>query len=206
MNQLSKEKRLNLFRKILIFWTLFIGLGAIAGGIGMEVDPSGKVLGMDQMLPYFKVLPFASSLFQDLVFPGIALIIVNGISNLTASVFLFLKKKTGYILGLIFGITLMMWICIQFVILPVNFLSTIYFFFGLFQAITGVACLIFLKQTKFVFNKEDYKNIKEDSKTIVLYFSRMGYVRKKAYEIADSLSSSIEEIFTPENTSNTLGF
>ena len=31
----------------------------------MLLDPSGRALGMDAMLPYFQVLPFADVLFTD---------------------------------------------------------------------------------------------------------------------------------------------
>ena len=51
----------------------------------MLVDPSGKVMGMDAMLPYFQVLPFADVLFRNLTFSDIALLIVNGLTNLTAA-------------------------------------------------------------------------------------------------------------------------
>lgn len=57
---------------------------------------------------------FSEILFQDLTFSGIALLIVNGITNIVASIFLFLNKKIGAILGGIFGVTLILWICIQF--------------------------------------------------------------------------------------------
>lgn len=109
----------------LLFWTLFIGIGAVAGASGMLLDPSGKAMGMDAMLPYFQVMPLAECLYQDFLFPGIALLIVNGLTNLTAAVLLLLKKKIGVVLGGVFGITLMLWICIQFVIFPLNFMSTI---------------------------------------------------------------------------------
>lgn len=46
-------------RRILVFWTLFIGIGAVGGAAMMLLDPSGKTMGMDGMLPYFQVLPFA---------------------------------------------------------------------------------------------------------------------------------------------------
>ena len=36
-----------------------------------------------------------------------------------------------------FSVTLMLWICIQFYIFPLNFVSTIYFLFGFTQAATG---------------------------------------------------------------------
>ena len=135
----KKNSRFDTARKWLIFWTLFIGIGAVAGGLGMIVDPSGKAMHMDAMLPFFQVLPFADVLFQDFLFSGFALLVVNGLTNLTAAVLLFRKKKIGVILGGIFGVTLMLWICIQFYMFPLNFMSSIYFVFGLCQAITGYA-------------------------------------------------------------------
>ena len=100
------KSRYKTARRLLIFWTLFIGLGAVAGASGMLLDPTGKAMGMDSMLPYFQKLPFADVLFQDYVFPGIALLIVNGISNLTAAALLFAGKKSGVFLGGLFGVTI----------------------------------------------------------------------------------------------------
>ena len=60
-----KESRFNTARRLLIFWTLFIGTGALAGGVGMLVDPTGKAMGMDEMLPFFKKLPFPVDHFPD---------------------------------------------------------------------------------------------------------------------------------------------
>ena len=88
----------------------------------MLLDPSGKAMGMDAMLPYFQVLPLAEYLYQDSTFPGIALLIVNGLTNLTAAVLLLRKRKSVVVLGGVFGVTLMLWICIQFVIFPPNFM------------------------------------------------------------------------------------
>ena len=121
----------------MIFWTSFIGIGAVAGGLSMIIDPSGKTLHMDAMLPFFQKLPFADVLFQNFLFSGIALLIVNGLTNLTAAVLLLRKKPLGVLLGGFFGITLMLWIGIQFYMLPLNFMSTAYFIFGLCQAVTG---------------------------------------------------------------------
>ncbi len=125
--------------RILLFWTLFIGVGAVAGAAGMLLDPSGRALGMDAMLPYFQVLPFADVLFRDLTFSGWALLIVNGLTNLTAASLLLAKRNAGITLGGLFGVTLMLWICIQFYMFPPNFMSTIYFMFGFAQAAPGRA-------------------------------------------------------------------
>ena len=141
-------KRYDTARRWLIFWTLFIGVGAVAGGLSMILDPSGKTLHMDGMLPYFQVLPFAKTLFQDFLFSGFALLIVNGLTNLTAAVLLLRRKKLGVILGGIFGVTLMLWICIQFYIFPLNFMSTAYFIFGLCQALTGYVAWRRLRQAE----------------------------------------------------------
>ena len=61
----------------------------------MLLDPSGRALGMDAMLPYFQVLPFADVLFRDLTFSGWALLIVNGLTNLTAAGLLLAEKRAG---------------------------------------------------------------------------------------------------------------
>lgn len=134
---MKMKLRYDTARKWLIFWTLFIGIGAVAGGVSMIVDPSGRTLHMDGMLPYFQVLPFADVLFQDLLFSGFALLIVNGVTNLVAAALLLRRKRLGVILGGIFGVTLMLWICIQFYMFELNFMSTSYFVFGACQAATG---------------------------------------------------------------------
>ena len=141
-------KRYDTARRWLIFWTLFIGVGAVAGGLSMILDPSGKTLHMDGMLPYFQVLPFARTLFQDILFSGFALLIVNGLTNLTAAVLLLKRKRLGVILGGVFGVTLMLWICIQFYMFPLNFMSTAYFIFGLCQALTGYVAWRRLRQAE----------------------------------------------------------
>lgn len=131
---MQTKSRYQTARRILLFWTLFIGVGAAAGAAGMLLDPSGKAMGMDAMLPYFQVLPFADVLFRGLTFSGWALLIVNGLTNLTAASLLLAKRNAGITLGGLFGVTLMLWIRIQFYMFPPNFMSTIYFMFGFAQA------------------------------------------------------------------------
>lgn len=172
----------------------------------MIADPSGKAMGMDGMLPYFKVLPFSDVLFEDLLFSGIMLLIVNGITNLTAATLLFLKRKSGIICGTIFGVTLMAWIVIQFVMFPFNFMSTTYFIFGFLQFVTGYACFVRYSQAQFTFNASDYLNIGADKTKLVIYFSRLGYTKKLAYEIANEQGAVVYEITTKEKIDGTRAF
>jgi len=204
MNAIQKEKRLTIARRILIFWTLFIGVGALFGGISMIISPSGELLQMAPLLPYFQILPFADVLFQDFLFPGFMLILVNGISNLIAFVFLLFRKKSGYILGTVFGFTLMAWIVIQFVIFPPNFMSILYFIFGFLQAADGFACLIFRKQTRF--KEEPAPSFEGSNGALVLSFSRMGYSRSIAFRLAEKEKAAVEELLTDEPTGGTAGF
>ena len=193
-------------RRWLLFWTLFIGIGAVAGAVGMLVDPSGRALGMDAMLPYFQVLPFAEVVFQNFTFSGWALLIVNGLTNLTAAALLLARKRAGAVLGGVFGVTLMLWICIQFYIFPPNFMSTIYFLFGLAQAATGWAACVFQKQEAFRFDPADYPHVGTNPRQLVVYFSRMGYGRRLAYERAERTGAAVYEIRAAERTEGTLGF
>ena len=106
-------------------------------------------------------------------------------------------------MGTIFGFTLMLWISIQFVIFPYNVLSTSYFIFGILQLIAGYITYVFYLQSKFKFNINDYDNIGTNKKVCVVYFSRMGYTKKVAYEIANKEGADIIELKTTEKTTNT---
>ena len=205
----SNEKTYSRYRparRALLFWTVFIGIGAVAGASAMLIDPSGGLMGMDAMLPYFQKLPFAEIVFQDFVFSGISLLIVNGISNLTAAGLLIANKRIGAVLGGVFGITLMLWICIQFYMFPLNFMSTAYFIFGFIQAITGYMTVVFYDQEHFTVSESDYPNIGSDPTKLVVYFSRMGYTKKRALEAADRTGAEIYEVRAAERTRGTLGF
>ncbi len=193
-------------KKALMFWCLFVSIGAIYGSTLMFINPTGKLLGMEELLPYFKVLPFSDKLFQNYIFSGISLLIVNGISNLIAFYYLLKNKKAGIILGSIFGFTLMLWITIQFIILPLNVLSISFFIIGIIQLLTGYMTLVFYLQENFKIDLKKYKNIGKNKDYIVVYFSRMGYTKKIAYEKANELGADILELTTLEHTENTTGF
>ena len=61
-------------------------------------------------------------------------------------------------------------------------MSTSFFIFGAVQAATGYAAWVFSKQENFHVSLTDYPNIGTNEKRLVVFFSRMGYVRKIAYK------------------------
>lgn len=54
--------------------------------------------------------------------------------------------------------------------------------------------------------KSDYPNIGTNPKRLVVYFSRMGYVKKQAMEEANRTGAALYEIRSTEHTEGTLGF
>ena len=99
MKEKQKKSRLKPTRIALLFWCLFIGIGAVVGSVCMLIRPDGSLLQMQNMLPYFRKLPLADILYQNYIFPGVALLIVNGLTNLTAAVLLFRKNPLGIRFG-----------------------------------------------------------------------------------------------------------
>ena len=129
---------LKIIRYISIFWSLFIGIGALGGSTMMFIDPSGKMWwDMDLMLSDIQKLPFSDIFFQNFIFPGIALLLVNGITNFSSFFLICIKHRYAALSAIFCGIILMLWITVQFVIWSFNFMSNLYFVFGLIQAFTG---------------------------------------------------------------------
>jgi len=151
--------RIKKFRSLSIFWSLFIGIGALWGSTMMFTDPSGKMWNMDIILPYFQKLPLAHIFFQNFIVPGIALLFVNGITNLISFVLIYKKHRYAALSVMFCGIILMLWLTVQFVIFPFNLLyaTFLYFIFALLQAWTGYR----------YWKKEDRKTVRpQDCKTV----------------------------------------
>ena len=135
--ELSKKITLKRLRSFSIFWSLFIGIGALWGSIMMFTDPLGKFFGMYPLLPGFQKLPFSDIFFQNFIFPGIALLLVNGITNFISFFLIYRQHRYAALSVMFCGIILMLWITLQFGIWDFNWLSNLYFIFGLVQAFTG---------------------------------------------------------------------
>ena len=102
-NTFKNSKRL---AKVLGSLQLFIGLGAVGGGLGLVLEPSGANFGMPlEMLNH--------SPFADFLIPGIVLLIVNGFGSITGSVLSFKLIQHAAEIALALGAFLVAWILIQ---------------------------------------------------------------------------------------------
>ena len=198
--------RYKISRKILLCLTIFIGICALYGSTCMFIDPTGKILKMNNLLKYFEILPFSNLLFQNYIFSGTALLIINGLTNMYASFLIIKNKVLGLKLGSVFGITLMLWITIQFIIFPKNSLSITFFILGLIQFVVGYIAYVSYLQINFKLELNKYGNINKNKNNLIVYFSRTNYTKKIAYEKANELGAYILEIKPKEKIDGTLGF
>ncbi len=84
----------------------FIGIGAVAGGLGLALDPSGESLGMP--LELLEETPFATFLI-----PGIVLFAVNGLGSLTGAIASFVRHRYAGHVAIALGAFLVAWILVQ---------------------------------------------------------------------------------------------
>ncbi len=83
-----------------------IGVGAVAGGLGLALDPSGESLGMP--LELLEETPFATFLV-----PGIVLFAVNGLGSLTGAIASFVRHRYAGHAAIALGVFLIAWILVQ---------------------------------------------------------------------------------------------
>ena len=124
------------------FWTLFIGIGAVVGAVMMWYDPVGMVFGMQSLLEMLRdKMPIFEPLLRNFIPSGFVLLAVNGITQFYAAYLLFKKKESALRATLVCGIILMLWIVLEWWAWGFNYMSNIYFVFGLIEAATALICI-----------------------------------------------------------------
>jgi hypothetical protein len=92
--------------KILGYLQIFVGMGAISGGLPMILSPDGSSMGMG--LELLEKSPFTSYLI-----PGLILVAINGAGQLTGAYFSLKLLKPVATLGIVFGAALVVWTLVQ---------------------------------------------------------------------------------------------
>ena len=127
-NTLEESKRL---ANVLGILQLFIGLGAVGGGLGLVLEPSGARLGMPlEML--------INSPFSDFLISGIVLLIINGLGSIVGSVLSFKLYRYAAEIALALGGFLVAWILIQvYWIHAFHWLHALYLSLGIIELALG---------------------------------------------------------------------
>lgn len=125
---------MKLVYRLLFILHLFVGIGALAGGLAAITNPKNPIGVSPEIL--------VNSPFKDFLIPGILLFTVIGLGNIIcALLFKFKLKYQGYISS-VFSWALVIWIVVQCIMLyDVGFLHVLYFVIGLVQAALSVVVL-----------------------------------------------------------------
>jgi hypothetical protein len=131
--------KLTTLRKIVYPLCAFVGLGAVIFGAIMMIFPVDTPLGLSALLPEMGNFPF-QMFFQTLFWSGLALFLVNGVSNMIACWFFQRKNDVmAFRFALLAGFLLAIWGIYESLFLP-NTLIIVYLFLGAIQsALSGGA-------------------------------------------------------------------
>lgn len=120
--------------RVLFILHLFVGIGALFGGLAAITQPNGPMgIPTDTL---------KNSPFTNFLIPGIILFTVIGLGNIfSAIMFRFRLKYQGYISS-VFSWALVIWIVVQCIMLrSVVFLHVLYFFIGITEAAISMLLL-----------------------------------------------------------------
>lgn len=129
--------------RLLFALQLFVGIGAIFGGLAAIVNPE-EPLGIT-------VEALKNSPFSNYLIPGIILFTIIGLGNVfSALMFRFKFKFQGYISS-VFSWALVIWIVVQCIMLEaVAFLHILFFMIGVIEAV--LSAIILFEQRLFPAN------------------------------------------------------
>jgi hypothetical protein len=108
-----------------------IGIGAVGGGLGLVLEPSGENLGIPIEL-------LQNSPFSDYLVPGIFLLAINGIGSIVGSVLSFKRYVYAGETAMALGVFLVAWIVLQvYWIDAFHWLHACYLGLGLWEFVLG---------------------------------------------------------------------
>lgn len=110
---------------------VFIGLGAVGGGLVLVLEPSGSYLGIP--LELLKSTPFSTYLV-----PGIVLLMVNGAGSLVGAAASFTRHRYAGETAMALGVFLVAWIMLQvYWFTGFHWLQALYLGLGLLEFVLG---------------------------------------------------------------------
>jgi len=117
-----------------IILQFLVALAAIPVGLVMILDPMGDPVG----IPHEWIV---NSPFRSYLVPGLALLLMNGVAQLSAAVLAIVRHPLApWLMGGL-GAGLIIWILVQVLIIPLSFLQPLMFAIGVAQALVALVWL-----------------------------------------------------------------
>ena len=133
---------IKILKAISIVLHMFIGIGALAGGLAAVTNPTNPLGIPTDMLK--------NGPFDDFLIPGLFLMLVLGLGNIFAGISAIIKHKWWPYFSGAMGDTLILWIVIQCLILStIAALHVIFFSLGVIQRLIALATIYQNKQFPF---------------------------------------------------------
>jgi hypothetical protein len=121
--------------RLLFALHIFVGIGAIFGGLTAIINPQ-EPLGMSA--EYLK-----SSPFNNYLIPGIILFTIIGLGNIISGLMLRFKLRFQGYISSVFSCALVIWIVVQCIMLnTMAFLHILFFIIGLIETVLSMFLLI----------------------------------------------------------------
>lgn len=125
--------------RLLFTLHLFVGIGAIFGGLAAITNPN-RPLGIS-------VEVLKNSPFSNYLIPGIILFTIIGLGNVISALFFHFKSRFQGYISSVFSWALVIWIIVQCIMLnDVVFLHILFFTIGLIQACLSMTILFEKRQ------------------------------------------------------------
>lgn len=119
---------------------LFVGIGAMAGGLAAILNPQEPLGAPIELLQ--------NSPFSNFLIPGIILFTVIGLGNVISAITLRLRFKFQGYVSVVFSGALVIWIIVQCIMInSIVFLHVLFFIIGLIQSV--LSALIIFEQRLF---------------------------------------------------------
>lgn len=124
--------------RLLFALHIFVGIGAVAGGLAAIINPQEPLGITVESLKY--------SPFNNYLIPGIILFSIIGLGNIISALMLYIKSRFQGYISSVFSWALVIWIVVQCVMLrSVVLLHILFLIIGLIEAVLSASILFQLR-------------------------------------------------------------
>ncbi|MRS13270.1 MAG: hypothetical protein EG823_09445 [Actinobacteria bacterium] len=129
-------------RVFLILVSILNGVAGLVCGVLFLVSPDGSLMGFEPLLSVIGTLPLADVFFRDLMWIGVAMLLVLAAPNTVAAVMLTRRSAGQYTATLAAGVLLVLWTGFELVFMY-NVAAVGYFIVG----VLSILCSVVLRRS-----------------------------------------------------------
>lgn len=138
------RQKMTRYRRTMLFWTFFQGIGATFGGTMGMLYPYGEFYGGQSMVASVQKVGLDS-----MFLPSFGLFALIGIGNLIAAALIMRGRRVGMLLGCVEGLVISGFTAAEIAILGNNPISDIYCVLGAAQFVCGLLNLKAVDASRF---------------------------------------------------------